>query len=156
MKSISFFHVMSKRDQKPINAYLQKQFGVSLDRQFVYVLSNKSNLYMATPMLNALPLEHMRITTIGLYLGEWSHGELRLSIEGSQLFGPHATQNVFDLTNDELSLWMRGERLAKDAECVGYVIVRHNVDYLGCGRLKNGALLNFIPKTRRLQETISE
>lgn len=149
---LDFLHILNKRAQKPINAHLQKQFGVSLDQRFVYVLSNKSNLYMATRMLDILPLMDMHITTVGLYLGEWSHGELRLSIEGSQLFGPSATHNVLDLRSDELLLWMKGEEFPKTGDYTGYILIRHNTDYLGCGRLKNGILLNYIPKTRRLQE----
>ena len=37
----------------------------------------------------------------------------------------------------------------------GYVIIRHEGDYLGCGKYVDGKILNHVPKERRLRVSIS-
>lgn len=85
-----------------------------------------------------------------MYIGEFKKGELRLSIEGSQLIGPHAKKNVVELDRNELRQWLRGEDLIKEVKEEGYVIMKSNNDFVGCGRVKEGKILNFVPKARRL------
>jgi len=34
----------------------------------------------------------------------------------------------------------------------GFVIIKHNKDFFGSGKFKDGRLLNFLPKIRRLKE----
>lgn len=149
---VAFLEIMNKKELKQINGYLKKQYDVSLDDNFAYMMNTKDNLYMCTRDVERLPLKEMRVSSIGLYIGEFIHGEFRLSIEGSQLFGSRAKRNIVELNKEEMEEWMKGESIPTKEINNGYVIVRYNQDYLGSGRIKNGVLLNFIPKVRRVQE----
>ncbi len=148
----SFIEVLTKKDLKPINDYLKTHFGVQLENGFAYLLSTKNNLYMVTRQLQDVDIKRLRISSIGLYIGEWRKEELRFSIEGSQLLGHKASKSIIDLSSEEVGQWMRGQPLNKITNETGYVLVRHNKDYLGCGRVKDGSLLNFVPKTRWVKE----
>ncbi|MBI4440741.1 hypothetical protein HY639_01095 [Candidatus Woesearchaeota archaeon] len=149
-----FLEILNKKELKPINAALQKHYGTSLPGDYVYMLNTRDNLYMVSRAIEDLPLKELRVSSIGLYIGEWLHGELRLSIEGSQLLGPLAQRNVADLADADCALWMQGESIHSVGDN-GYVIIRHNGDFLGCGRRKDGVLLNYVPKTRRVKELAS-
>ena len=46
--------------------------------------------------------------------------------------------------------WLKGTDMNIESELNGYVLIRNNGDFLGCGKLKNGKLLNYVPKARRL------
>ena len=78
------------------------------------------------------------------------NGELRLSIEGSQLIGKAAKKNVVEISDCQVKKWLFGNDIEIGTACEGFVIVRNKNDFLGTGKIKDGVLLNFIPKTRRI------
>jgi len=145
MKTIKF---LSSKELKPIVAFIKTHFGCTFVPEEAWV-ENEDRLYLISRDLEKIDLSALRINSLGLYVGEWRHEELRLSIEGSQLFGPHAKKNVIELSSHELLAWLRGEDMLKSGE-EGFVIVRYKTDYVGCGKIKEGKLLNFVPKIRRL------
>ncbi len=145
MKLIKF---LSSKELKPIFEFVKSHFGCSFVPEDAWV-KNDDRLYVVSRDVEKIDLSLLRINSLGLYVGEWRHEELRLSIEGSQLFGPHAKKNVIDLSAHELLAWLRGEDMQKSGED-GFVIVRYGTDYVGCGKIKEGKLLNFVPKIRRL------
>lgn len=140
-----FVEILSKKELKEINNYLQARFGAKLEGS-AYVKSTKGNIYMTTRNLGDVDLKNLRISSIGLYIGEMRKGEFRLSIEGSQILGPKAIKGIVEI--QEVAKWMKGESIPIGSSEVGYVIVKHGNDFLGCGRIKNGMLLNYVPKTR--------
>jgi NOL1/NOP2/fmu family ribosome biogenesis protein len=147
------FTPLKSKEVKDVLKLIEKQWGCSLDFEGSALFrNNKDNLYLASRDVGRLPLDELRVTAIGCYIGELKHGELRPSIEGSQFIGPTATKNVVALDAAETEAWMRGEDLPKQADTTGFVIVRHGKDYLGSGKCKDGKLLNYVPKTRRLAE----
>ena len=77
-----------------------------------------------------------------------------MSMEGAQLIGPHAKKNILDIDQDQLRLWMKGEDVelnkAENLGLNGFVLLRHNQEIIGCGKMKEGKVLNFVPKTRRV------
>ena len=75
---------------------------------------------------------------------------LRLSIEGSQIMGPYAKKNVLELSKEASRDWLKGRDLAVETDCSGFVIVKSGDDFMGCGKVKDNKLLNFVPKIRRI------
>ena len=144
--------ILSRKELKPINAYLAAQYNAHLPENYAYILTRKSNLYACSRKIEELPLQKMRLSAVGLYLGEYAKGEFRLSIEGSQLLGVSAQRNTIELNKEEIHQWMKGESLQLSHHCSGFVIVMHKGDYFGAGRAKENVLLNYVPKIRRLQE----
>lgn len=141
---------LSGRDLKPLLNIIKRQWGADIDFPWAWYQSAKNDLFLVTTDITKIDTRKLRINSVGLYIGELKHGELRLSIEGSQLIGPHATKNVVELDPKELREWLRGEDLAKETRATGFVILKSGDDYAGTGKVKEGRILNFVPKARRL------
>jgi NOL1/NOP2/fmu family ribosome biogenesis protein len=141
---------LSGRDIKPVLALIKDQWGAAVDFPWAWYQSTKNDLFVVSKDIVKIDARMLNINSVGLYLGEIKHGELRLSIEGSQLIGPHAAKNIVELNEKELRQWLRGEDLVKDVSATGFVIMKSSEDFVGCGKVKEGRILNFVPKARRL------
>lgn len=141
--------ILASKEIKQIRRLLQEQWGFSGELEYAFLQSAKDNIYIISRDVAKVDWTKLRISSAGLYFGELKNG-LRLSIEGSQLVGPHATKNVYDVTSEEAMRWLKGEELKTQATTKGYLIIKHGKDFLGCGAIKEGVILNFVPKIRRL------
>ncbi|MBN2567648.1 hypothetical protein JXB02_06225 [Candidatus Woesearchaeota archaeon] len=146
--------VLKKRETKPILAFLEGRYGSTGPLDYVFLKNNRERVFIAKRDLFDLDLSRLRINSVGMYLAELLRGEVRLSIEGSQLVGPHATRNVLEIPDDRMRAYLHGEDLdiigAHGCED-GYVLIRNTGDFFGAGRLSGSRLLNHWPKTRRLR-----
>ncbi len=141
---------LSARDLKPILALMKDQWGADIDFPWAWYQSSKNDLFVVSKDITKIDAQKLRINAVGLYLGEYKNHEIRLSIEGSQLIGPKAKKNVVELDAQELRHWLRGEDLAKKTDASGFIILKSSTDFVGCGKVKEGNILNFVPKARRL------
>ena len=115
-------------------------------------IRGKERIYAINRDIEKIDLKQIRVNSMGLYIAEVKNDQLRLSIEGSQLIGPTATKNVCELTKDKLRQWFMGQDIDVDGQYEGFVILKHGNDYVGSGKFKEGLILNFVPKARRLLE----
>lgn len=145
-------YVLSKKEVKRVLRQLDKQFGVG-DLDYVFVRSEKGRIFIVNKDFNKLNLEGYNVNTIGLYIMKEEKDGIRLSIEGSQLIGSRAKKNVLVL--DDYKGWLMGKNVDVDTKLKGYVIVKCGDDFVGCGKVIDGKLLNYIPKSRRILEVIS-
>ena len=99
--------------------------------------------------------EGLRVNSVGIYFAEMHKGAIRLSIEGSQIIGKECSKNVLDVDRRQALEWMTGQDISISNPGKGYVIIRHEGDYLGCGKYADGKILNHVPKERRLRVSIS-
>ncbi len=144
-------HIMSKTEIRKIIRGLNKQFGIKLGFDYVFVESKKGRIFIVNKEINEINLEDFNINTVGLYVFKKEVDGIRMSVEGSQLFGSKAEKNVLVL--DDFGDWFLGKNIEVDTKLKGYVIVKCGEDYLGCGKVVKGKLL--IPKSRRISELIS-
>ncbi len=143
---------LSSSEVKEILEVINKTYGIKkIDLPYYFYTNNKFRIFIISKTFNEEQLKTLRIQNVGLYFANYEEKQLRLTIEGSQLIGPHATANVVTITDAELVEWMRGESLAKTITEKGFVIIKHNEDYYGCGRKSGEGLANFIPKSRRIK-----
>ena len=142
--------ILNTRDIKAIINSLTSQFSFSgkLDHAF---LKNKDDIFLISRNLANIDTSKLNINNLGLYFGRIEHGQIRLSIEGSQLIGNNSGKNILTLDDDKAARWIAGENIEIDNSLKGYMLIRHKKDFLGCGYVKNGILLNYIPKERRLK-----
>ncbi len=140
---------LASKELKPIKQLLDQQWGFT-EVEHAFFKTQKDKLYIISRDIAKLDLSLYRIIQVGMYFGELKKGLLRLSIEGSQLVGPKAKKNVVELDEEEMRAWLRGEDLDKEIDAEGFVIVKHNKDFFGSGKYKEGKILNFVPKSRRL------
>ncbi|WP_258084353.1 methyltransferase RsmF C-terminal domain-like protein [Thermococcus thermotolerans] len=88
----------------------------------------------------------------GVYFGRVESDGIRLSIEGSFLVGPKATKNLVELDDERARLYLAGESVEiEDKDLHGWVIVKWRSYYIGSAKAKDGRLINYVPKEKRLK-----
>ncbi|MAG15930.1 hypothetical protein CMO88_02620 [Candidatus Woesearchaeota archaeon] len=143
--------VLNSKKIKQILKILQNQWGYP--EKFDYGFLQKENdIFLVTKDIDKIDLNEVNVNSLGLYFGELRHEQLRLSIEGSQIIGKKASKNVISLNDEQLQQWLKGDNitLTTSAENNSFVLIKNNKDFFGCGRIKDGLLLNFVPKSRRM------
>lgn len=151
LKGLKKWKVLNSKEVKAVAAIVKQQWGSDLSRDYGFLEGKDGDIFLISRDIEKLDLQQLRINSLGLYFGQLRNGELRLSIEGSQIVGKTAAKNVVDLDDNEFKLWLRGEDIERASDgCSGYVIIKHNNDFIGCGKCKDGKILNFVPKARRV------
>jgi NOL1/NOP2/fmu family ribosome biogenesis protein len=148
------FEILNKKKIKNILKAIESQWSAKPELDYVFLLSTKDKIYLSNRAIGEIDTSQLRINNIGVYFGEFKNNELRLSIEGSQLVGPHATKNTIELNDKQTRKWLRGEDVDLDDDRKAFVILKYKDDFLGCGRLVNKKVLNFVPKARRVEVII--
>ncbi|MFH1505412.1 MAG: hypothetical protein ABIE94_00270 [archaeon] len=141
--------ILNTRDVKDIIKKLKEQFGYEEKLDYVVLQNNKGKIYLISRDLVNIETQNLRVDTLGLYFGKQEADGIRLSIEGSQIIGPKATKNIIELEDEDRDLWVKGYDMDMAGE-LGFVIIKNKDDFLGCGKLKNNKLYNYVPKSRRL------
>ena len=102
-----------------------------------------------------IDFEQLHINSMGLYFADINkYDELRLSIEGSQLVGPHATKNILELNEEQVRAYFRSEEIPMDTKDTPFVLLKYNADFFGTSKIKDKKLLNYLPKAHRTKELI--
>ncbi|MBI4438552.1 hypothetical protein HY640_01310 [Candidatus Woesearchaeota archaeon] len=143
--------ILNSKQVREIMGLVESQWGASVWLDYAFLMNSKDRVFVVDRSVGSIDFSGLRINSAGLYFGELSRGRLRLTIEGSQIVGPHATRNVIDVDDAGMMSWLRGNDLSVDCTgCSGFVIVRHGRDFLGCGLYRDGTIKNYVPKTRRV------
>lgn len=155
------YDVLNSKETKRILEKIKDQYGYEIDKHdldYAFLMNKEDRIYAVTKELGKIPYDDMKIDAIGIYFGEVYREKLRLSIEGAQIIGKHATKNIYDLDYDQMILWIKGNELDFDDVGEEFVIVRYKepktgkYDILGCGKYnrQTGKLLNYVSKSRKL------
>jgi NOL1/NOP2/fmu family ribosome biogenesis protein len=148
------YNILNTRDVSAIEDQLRKQYGYDAGLEFVFLRTNKDKLYVVSRGIADIDYGELNINSIGCYFGSIdSGGDIRLSIEGSQIVGPHASKNVVELTEDQFERWIQGESLQMDGDR-DFKIVKCGDDYLTCGKIIDGELKNYVPKSRTIKNLL--
>lgn len=143
--------ILNKKESNLIINQIKGHFGIDEIKLDYGILKNKEGkFYLISKIINQIDINKLRINELGLYIARFDK-ELRLTMEGSQLFGKYATRNVYEINREEANSWMQGNDLKCDKAFNGFVIIRYRNDYLGCGKCKDNKILNYIPKERRVK-----
>lgn len=143
--------ILNNKEIKEIYKLIQNQWGVKLKLDYGFLKNNKNRVFIISKDISKIDISKLRLNSIGMYFCEIDDLGIRLSIEGSQIIGPKATKNVAELNDEEAKRWFKGEILEKECkDCNGFVILKHNEDFLGNGKYANGRILNYVGKSRRV------
>ncbi|HLC57599.1 MAG TPA: hypothetical protein VJH95_03440 [Candidatus Nanoarchaeia archaeon] len=144
--------ILNSREKKKFLEKLEVAYGIpKLRLDHVFLQTPKGRLYITNRDIEKIPLDNLRINSIGLYFANSSPEGLRLTIEGSQLIGKMATKNILELNKEQSKQWFSGEDINIASAMQGFVLIKHAHDFLGTGRLANGILHNFLGKERRIK-----
>ena len=154
--------ILSKRDKEKISELLKDAYGLGLPRCHI-IQSSKERLRIFTGDLSERELlilaNTIRLETIGLYFAfiknENEKGsEFRLSFDSSLVF-KDATKNILELDEGQMKLWISGHDLDIDSDKIElvypFVLLRYKEEIIGCGKLTQNKVLNFVPKERRIK-----
>lgn len=148
--------VLNSKEVKKILSWLKEQYGIKdLRIDEVFLKSAKDKIYLVSKKISELEPKNLRINLIGMYFAKEEPNGFRLSIEGSQIIGPKATKNVAFLDDDQVKRWIRGEDIEYEEGLQGFVIIKGDNDFYGVGNYKEGRILNYVPKDRRIKRLTS-
>ena len=150
-------HAINSKQRKEVAAVILDAYGAVLPKDDVLFLLGEDKYSLGTRDVEPFLAAGLRIERIGVYIGQFQHGEFRLSIEGSQIIGPLASRRVIVLTPAQRNEWLLGKDIVLEGEQTSaepkFQIVRCGADWLGAGKVKNGMLLNYVPKERYVGAT---
>ncbi|MCX6710375.1 MAG: hypothetical protein NTV63_05520 [Candidatus Woesearchaeota archaeon] len=157
------FKILNSKETREIIKMISEQWGCNLKDTPEYdgwgfIENNEERIFLVTRDIGRIEFSRLRANSAGLYFGELKNGMLRLSIEGSQIVGKLAKKNLFEMNYEQCGKWMKGEDIEAAGhdeisnDNSGFLIMKYQNNFLGSGRYKEGRIINFVPKTRRLKE----
>ncbi len=141
--------ILNSKEIKKLMNLLDEQFGYQEKPDFAFLISNKEKFYIINKDIDNINYEKLRIDSAGLYIGKFLKDGFRLSIEGSQLFGPKCKKNILNINDYQKHDWLKGNDLEIEQKD-GLYLLKWNEDFLGCAKIKENHALNSVPKARRL------
>ena len=147
--------ILNSKEIKEILALIEKQWGAKPNLDYGFLQNQKNRVFIISKDISKIDVSKLKLNSVGMYFCEIHKHGLRLSIEGSQIVGPIATKNAVEISDEEAKKWFNGEDFKKDCkDCSGFVILRHNSNFIGNGKYSNGNILNYLPKTRRINTSM--
>ena len=143
-------NILNKKEIKVILGLLDEQWGIREVFDFVFLMNDEDGVFVVSKDFSLIDEKMLRVNSLGLYFGELRNDELRLSIEGSQLLGRFANKGVIDVSDEQVKEYVAGNDLVYDSKYKGFFLLRNGSDFFGAAKLKNGRILNFFPKPRRV------
>ena len=143
--------ILNNKEIKEIYGMIENQWGAKIKLDYGFLKNNKNRVFIVTKDISKIDTSKLRLNSAGMYFCEIDNKGIRLSIEGSQIIGKHASKNVVELTEEEAKKWFKGEDLEKECKnCSGFVILKNENDFLGTGKYANRKILNYVTKARRI------
>ncbi|MBI4153915.1 hypothetical protein HY501_01130 [Candidatus Woesearchaeota archaeon] len=144
------FHLFDKSEVKKVIDELEGLYGVRLDLDYLFFINTKRKISLLSKSYREIADAKLRINKSGLYFATQEVDGLRLSVEGAQLVNPK--KNYAEVSREQLRDWLKGFPVEVTAVVQGYVILKYGNDVVGCGKYKNGTILNAIGKDRRIKD----
>ncbi|MAH33588.1 hypothetical protein CL615_04330 [archaeon] len=146
--------ILNNKEIKEIIKLIEKQWGAELKLKYAFLSNQKNRIFAVNRDISKIDVSKIRVNSIGMYFCEIDGQSIRLGIEGSQIVGQKATKNVAEINEEEKKRWMMGDDIEINGDYSGFVIIKHENDFLGTGKYSNGKILNYIPKARRVSASI--
>lgn len=144
--------ILNSKEIKKLLNNIKNQFNtVELNLNYVFVINSENKIFIINKKIQEIDLNKLKINNIGLYFAKIEEDGIRLTIEGSEIISKFSPQNIIDITKEEAKSWFYGNDLSYNGNLKSYAILKHKEDTLGCGKIKNNRILNFIDKGRRIK-----
>lgn len=151
--------ILNSRERKGIRKQLEEQFGVKeIPDKVYFCINKKEKVFLTNRESFEIDQSVLRINAFGMYFGTFMKDGFRLSLEGTQLVGEEASTHVVDLNTEQRDSWLKGEDVIMDVGDYDYdyLILKNGKDFLGCGKAKEGKILNYLPKSRTMKNIVPE
>jgi NOL1/NOP2/fmu family ribosome biogenesis protein len=152
-----FLKILKKNQKKEIEKQLEERFGISKIPGII-VMKGEERLFLFSGNLSEHEIKNFEknifIERLGVYFAKFMDGSIRLSIEGSQILKDQIKKNIFELDENQVENWMKGQELQIKTGKRGFLVMKYKDDFLGTGKASEEKIGNFIPKSRRLKEKV--
>jgi len=149
--------ILNEKEKEKIQHKLNDQFGIQeIPGKIIMIGKERLFVFLGDLELKKI-LEFDKIgliDKIGIYFAKFVEDSIRLSIEGTLLLKDQITKNIFEIDEDQMNQWMKGQDLQIKTGKKDFLIIKYKEDFLGCGKASKEKIGNFIPKNRRLKERI--
>jgi NOL1/NOP2/fmu family ribosome biogenesis protein len=149
--------ILNEKQKEDIEMKLNEQFGIK-EIPGEVIMMGKEKLFLFSGSFDKKQIKKMNYFTnierIGIYfakIDERTH-DIRLSIEGVYILKDQIKKNIFNVPTQLVEEWMKGHELNIKTGKKGFIVMKHENDFLGSGKASEEKIGNFIPKNRRLKE----
>ena len=149
-------HFIKSSEKKRLLEQLKEQFGLD-SLPYLLIESGKEKVRAFSGHLSKeeiLKISQLaNIEVIGLYLLRREH-DLRLSFDAASLVSKQISGNILEIDKEQMEKWIRGQNLEipQNSQKTETLVIKYQNFFLGSGRLKDGILINHVPKERRLKK----
>lgn len=149
------FDFYDSKKRKKLLAELNEKFGVN-EIPSVLFETGKEKIRGFSGDLNIDEIYLLdriaNVEFLGLYLFRNDLSFIRLGFDGALLFKEQISNNIIEITDEQLENWMKGHNLDL-VVAKGIYIVKNGEDFFGCGVSDGKHLINFVPKERRIRRS---
>ncbi len=154
---MSKLKIMSEEEKGEMLKYLEERFGLKkeLFEDYVFVKSGRK-IWITNRDVVDKNFSGLNVEAVGMLFLRWEKKKerIKLTTNGAQMFGMHATKNVVEVSEGKVHDVLCGLNLY-DIECDaedGYVILKYKEHILGIGLKQGRFIKNLIPKARRIKK----
>src|SRR3989344_2679768 len=141
----SRLRILNSKQVKQLQQKLNEQFGIPIKKlPYVFLESTKGKFFITNRKLAEIDINKIKVNNLGLYVAAEDKLGVRLTIEGSQLWGKEATKNILEINQEQLQEWFTGKELQTNQVFNGFVLIKHKKDFLGSGKYTQGRILNYL------------
>jgi len=156
MIPLKFFN---KSEKEKLLGQLEEQFGITeIPWKIAHLGKERIVLFSGDLSENEIfKIDDIaRIEGVGIYFAKIDEktGDIRLSIEGTQILKKQINKGIFEMNEKQKDDWIKGRELNISTGKKQFLVMKYKEDFLGCGKASAEKITNFIPKTRRLREKI--
>ena len=146
-------HILNSGEKKKIIEDLNEKFGIS-ELPWMLVMAGRGKVRAFSGSMTRDELQKLtydvRIELPGLYILREESDGYRISHDGLFVFKDIAKKNIFDISDEQASEWLKGNDIAIESEDK-WVLLRNKGELVGCGKVKNKKAGNYVPKERRVR-----
>ena len=145
--------VLTSSERKEILEKLDEQFGISA-LPYLMIMAGKEKIRAFSGSLGKQEIEklgeNMRIELPGLYILREESDGYRISHDGLFVFKDLIKKNIVDVSDEQADEWLRGNDIMIES-ADKWVVLRNKGELIGCGKVKNKKVGNYVPKERRVK-----
>ena len=138
--------VLNQKQIQEVHRSLREQFGIDkipgrimkLGEEKLFLFTGDAADEEIKKLENIVPVERL-----GVYFAKIIREDVKLSIEGSQILKEQVKKNIFELDDEQAEKWMMGQELNLKSGKKGFVVMKYEDNFLGCGKAskKRSAIL---------------
>ncbi|MBM3233992.1 hypothetical protein FJZ19_02765 [Candidatus Pacearchaeota archaeon] len=146
---------IERSEKDKIIEKLNEQFGIT-ELPYLLIMIGKEKIRAYSGSLSKAEIMELgrsvNVELIGIYLAKFEKDGIRLSHDGISLLKERITKNILEVNEKQASNWLKGNDIfIEDKNLFGYFVLKHRNELIGCGKLSQGRIVNFVPKERRVK-----